>query len=307
MAQPQSKSDEAKSRYLKGVELHDEGDYQAALIEFRRSYELVPNFNVLYNIGQEYFQLADYANALRTFQQYMDEGGRRIPPNRKETVERDIEKLKSRVATLNVNVNVQGAEVRIDDQLIVTPIPGPVLVSAGKRRVEVSKQGYRTSSKTIEVAGQETRDVPFNLQPEGIVVANPEEPDKPQIIIVPGTTKKEPGPPVAPIVMWSVTGALAIGTGVFGGLALSNQSSLDELKRTEGSGTEALDDAASKARNMAIATDVFLGATVIAAGLSVYFTIDAVIGKDKKKDETAPQPATKISVGPGAVGLTRTF
>lgn len=303
------RSEEAKQRYMKGVELHDEGDYQSALIEFRRSYELVPNFNVLFNVGQEYFNLADYANALKTFQQYMEEGGKRIPPNRKEQVEGYIEKLKSRVATMNVKVNVQGAELRIDDQVIAAVIPGNVLVSTGKRRIEVSKQGFRTQTKTEEFAGQETKEVSFELQPEA-VISQGGDGSKPPIVIIGDqkVTTSEPGPPIAPIVMWSLTGALGIGTGVFGGLALANQSSLDELKREPGHTTDELDDAASKARNMAIATDVFLGATVIAAGVSIYFTVDAALTPSKKKDDKAPPPpAAKVSVGPGYVGVTSSF
>ncbi len=304
------RSEEAKQRYMKGVELHDEGDYQSALIEFRRSYDLVPNFNVLFNVGQEYFNLADYANALKTFQQYMEEGGKRIPPNRKEQVEGYIEKLKSRVATMAVKVNVQGAELKVDDQVITALIPGSVLVSTGKRRIEVSKQGYRTQTKTEEFAGQETKEVVFELQPEAMLSQG--DGSKPPIVIIGDqkmTQAKEPGPPIAPIVMWSLTGALGIGTGVFGGLALANQSSLDELKREEGHTTDELDDAAANARNMAIATDVFLGATVIAAGLSVYFTIDAVLTPAKKdeKPNAAPAPAAKVSVGPAYVGVDGTF
>src|SRR5205809_449884 len=84
--------EEAGNRFRKGFELFKEADYQAALIEFRRAYELAPNYNVLYNIGQVYFQLQDYANALTWLERYMAEGGKNITKTRKEEVERDIEK-----------------------------------------------------------------------------------------------------------------------------------------------------------------------------------------------------------------------
>ncbi|NUP10157.1 MAG: tetratricopeptide repeat protein [Polyangiaceae bacterium] len=303
-AQP-SKADEAKSRYMKGVELHEEGDFQAALIEFRRSYELVPNYHVLYNIGQEYFQLGDYSNALRTFEQYLADGGKRIQPERQTEVNGYLDKLRGRIATVNVKINVEGAELRVDDQVNSSPIPGPVVVSAGKRRFEVSKQGYRTIKRTEELAGQETKELVFDLQPETMITNG----DNKQIIVVGGgTPPPDDGPPIGPIVGWSITGALAIGAGVFGGIALSNQSSLDELKREPGHTEAELDDAASNARAMAIATDVFIGAAVIGAGLSTYFTIDAVISSDKK-DTTKGEakPTAKVSFGPGSVGVSGSF
>src|SRR5215218_10346672 len=75
--------DEAKSRFLKGLDLFKEGDYQAALIEFRRANELAPNYNVLYNIGQVYFQLTDYPNALNSLERYLKEGGDQVSAKRR--------------------------------------------------------------------------------------------------------------------------------------------------------------------------------------------------------------------------------
>src|SRR6185369_13528930 len=89
---------EAATRFKKGIELFKEGDYQAALIEFRRANEIAPNYAVLYNIGQVYFQLQDYAGALTALERYLSEGGKNVPTARRTEVEKDIEKLKSRVA-----------------------------------------------------------------------------------------------------------------------------------------------------------------------------------------------------------------
>jgi len=309
----QQRSEEAKARYLKGVDLFEEGDYQSALIEFKRSYELVPNFNVLFNIGQVYFQLADYANALRTFQQYVDEGGKRIPPNRRSDVDADLAKLRSRVANVSVKVNVQGAELRVDDQLVASPISGPVMVSAGKRRFEVSKPGFRAVQKTEEIAGQENKELTFELQPE-VNLLGEGDGTRPPIVIIGDQrmTQEQPGPPVGPIVSWSLTGAFVVGAGVFGGLALANDSSLEALKKEEGHTEAELEDAASSARNMAIATDVFLAAAVIGAGVSVYFTVDMVLTDDakatKKRDESAPRPPTaQLKLGPGFTGVAGSF
>lgn len=300
-AQPnQSKVDEAKQRYTKGVDLHTEGDYQSALIEFKRSYELVPNYSVLFNIGQVYFQLADYANALRTFEQYLEEGGKRIPATRRSDVERDVDKLKTRVATVVLTVNVPDAEVRVDDQLVTVPPNGKLLVSAGKRKFEISKTGYKPASRTEEIAGEETREMPITLEAE--LVSGSGDP----VII---TNKVvEPGPPVVPIVLWSLTGALAVGTGVTGALALSSDSTLTRLKTEPDHTEEEITSQADQASTLALVTDILLAGTIVSAGVATVFTILEFTGKDEKKPDDAPAATTvRLRAAPLGVFVDGTF
>ena len=40
---------EARAHFSRGVEFYKEGDYRTALIEFKRAYEVLPNYKVLYN------------------------------------------------------------------------------------------------------------------------------------------------------------------------------------------------------------------------------------------------------------------
>ncbi len=303
-----SKADEAKARYLKGVDLFDEGDYQSALIEFKRSYELVPNFNVLYNIGQVHFQLADYANALKTLQQYLDEGQKRIPASRRTDVERDVDKLRSRVAQVTIKVNVQGAEVKVDDQA-AQAITGPVIVSAGKRRFEVSKAGYKSVLRTEEIAGQENKELVFELQPEATVISGGSGDQPPVVVVGGGTVQQEPGPPIVPIVLWSVTGALAISTGVMGGLALSTDGSLQELKRTPGTSEADLTSKADEAATFALVSDILLGGTIAAAGAATIFTVLELTSESTPTQEAPanPAPTARLRGAPGFLFLEGTF
>jgi tetratricopeptide (TPR) repeat protein len=297
-AQSQSKADEARVRYEKGVELHTEGDFQSALIEFKRSYEVVPNYHVLYNIGQVYFQLADYANALRTFQQYLDDGGKRIPVSRRSDVERDVEKLRSRVATITLKLNVPDAEVRVDDQLVPVPDDGALLVSAGKRRIEVSKSGFKTITRTEEIAGEEKRELKLELSQE----LTPD--DRP--IIVPGPAT-ESGPPVVPIILWSLTGALAVGTGVTGALALSADSTLSRLKTESGNSEEQIQSQADQATTLALVTDILLAASIVSAGVSTVFTVLEFTGGEPAKDGAPTTPTASLRVGPLGVFIDGRF
>lgn len=76
---PVAPSSEARAHFDRGVTFYDETDYPAALVEFKRAYALAPAWQVLFNIGQSYFQVRNYAAALVTLKRFIDEGKERIP------------------------------------------------------------------------------------------------------------------------------------------------------------------------------------------------------------------------------------
>jgi hypothetical protein len=308
---------EAESRFKKGVELFQEADFQGSLVEFKRSYECVPNYNVLYNIGQVYFQLKDYANALKTLQQYLDAGGSRVPATRKSQVDKDIEQLKDRVALVSIRVNVTGAEVSVDDVSIGTsPFTQPVLVSTGRRRFSAAKDGYSIARETKEIASGDASEVTLTLNE-----AKPGDPQLPPSGDGPnqdpntgGTPPITPPPPddgksyVVPGILWGVTGASAIAWGVVGGLALSSNGTLGELKRTEGRTPEEIDSKANSTSTLAIVSDVLMGTTIVAAGFATFFTITVATSEEPAASTNAPKPGgSKISFGPGNLMFEQRF
>src|SRR3954464_11843156 len=72
---PPTAQQKSGKHFQRGVSLYTEADYRAALVEFRRAYEIAPNSAVLYNIGETYYQLQNYAAALSTLQRYLNESG----------------------------------------------------------------------------------------------------------------------------------------------------------------------------------------------------------------------------------------
>ncbi|MEO5726593.1 MAG: PEGA domain-containing protein [Byssovorax sp.] len=318
---PASAQDEAASRFKKGLDLFKEGDYQAALIELRRANELAPNYNVLYNIGQVYFQLQDYPNALHSLQRYLVEGGKAIDIKRRLEVEKDIEKLKTRVANLEIAVNVPDAEVTVDDVSAgKSPLPKTVLVGAGRHRIVVSKAGFGSVTRVVEIASAELQKVPVEL-----VETKPVAPDKPPPASLPPPPPPPPSPVIAPpeprhpparavpIAGWVVTGGLAAGAIVTGSLALVAST---DLKTQRTSGTATRDDLAgarTRMQSLALATDILAGCAVVAGGVSLYFTFaggsssDAKPGAPKAAGAFSRPTVNMVGVTPGGVTLSGTF
>src|SRR6202142_3534751 len=111
---PNSAGEEASNHFKRGLQLFDEADYTLALVEFERAYQLAPNYRALYNIALVDMQLGRYADAARTLEQYVHDGGSAIAPSRRAEVNKPLGELKFRTAIIEISLNVPRAEVMLD-------------------------------------------------------------------------------------------------------------------------------------------------------------------------------------------------
>ncbi len=156
-----AKLDDAQRRFQRGVELYKEGDFGGAFVEFKRAYDLVPSYKILYNLGQVSYQRHDYASALRYFRQYLGEGDEAIPAERQREVAAEITKLAPRVGSIEVQALDEGAEVLVDDVVMGTTPVGTLIVNVGRRKVDLVARGGEHATRVVEVAGGEIVRVPF--------------------------------------------------------------------------------------------------------------------------------------------------
>ena len=152
-AQETNAQKEAGIHFQRAVQLYSEADYRAALVEFKRAYELTPHVTVLYNLGQTHYQLQNYAEALTTFERFLSEGG----TTQRSEVESAVTVLKTRVGKLDITTPAPGWEIAIDDEVVgKTPLAKPVAVSIGRRKLSATKTGENSVSRFVEVAAGET-------------------------------------------------------------------------------------------------------------------------------------------------------
>lgn len=261
--------DEGRARFSRGIELYRDGDYKAALVEFKRAYEVAPAPRILYNLGQAYFQLQDYAGALDAFERYLADGASKIPADRKKQVTEDVAKLRGRVGTLAITSNVDGAEISVDDVVVGTaPLPKPITVSAGSRKVAATAKGRVPASKVVEVAGGDKASVALALEevapPPVVVVTRPDAAPAPQ---------RQP-PNMTPVWLGAAaTGALAVGAAVLGVLTVTaNDTYQAELAKFPGSAAD-VSSAQSRVHTFSLATDVTAGVAIVALGVTVVLAV----------------------------------
>lgn len=292
-ADPPTKAqvEEAQGHFFKGVDFYNDADFPNAIVEFKKAYDTAPDFHVLFNVGQACYQAQNYACALDAFARYLDDGGTHVPAKRRADVEKDVKKLQARVGKVEISVSVEGATVAVDDEKIgTTPLPGPVPLSQGKRKITITKPGYEPLSDAFDVAGGETKQVGFTMK------ETPKAPPPPP-----------PPPKVAhrsplPFVAAGVTGALVVGAVVTGVVALSASGDADHKLGTLGSSPQDIKNAESQASTFALVTDILGGAAIVGAAATVVLFV--VLGKTPKDSK----PAALVPVlGPGAVGVAGRF
>jgi hypothetical protein len=313
---------EARERYGRALQLYEDGAYDAALVELKRAAELRPSYKLFYNIGQVELALNDYAAALQAYRRYLSDGGEHIQPARREAVQKEIDKLIQRVASVTIKTDVDGAEVYVDDSLAgTTPLAAPILVNSGVRRVTVRHPDYLPQSRQLALAGGAQEKVSIFLVtsvPAGAASgpapsAARETPSARAQAAVTAPAASSPRPDAGEKdqagpnrtwqwIGWGLTGALAVGAGVTGAVALSKNSELSDARDRPGVGSDELNSKASEVRTMAIVTDTLIAAAVVAGGVSLWLTLRSSDTPEKSAGHVPPS-RSPVAIGLGIDGV----
>ena len=275
---------EAKKHFQRAVTLYEEQDFRAALAEFQRAYEIAPNYKLLYDIAQANYQLQAYSKAIDAFEQYLKSGEREIPRARRIEVEESLARLRARVATLTIKVNVPTAEVTVDEQVVSTQAGSVSLkVNAGQHRVVVTAKGYVTANRSLNLVGEDKTDLRVDLEPEAETAPGPSapvstEPTRAGDDAIGGNTlappQDAPRGRTAYYIGLGTTTVLAAGAVGFGIASLVAKGTYDRALSSSTDSPQRIDNARDLVRTTSVVADALtLGA--VAAGVTtvvLYFT-----------------------------------
>lgn len=285
---------QARKHFNQGLKLYKDGDFDAALVQFERAYAMKPNYKVLYNIAQSYFELHQYVEARDALRRYLKEGEGSIEADRRTAAEGDLADLERRIAHVLLQVNVDGATVYIDGKKVgVTPLAARVDVSEGQRTVSVEAPDRGSKQRVVRLAGGEEQTVEVQFEAQAAAAT-------------PGAAGPAASGPQKQadqglgVGFWATgIGALALGAGagVTGFLALQAQddhkAALGRFPATQSE----LDDSRDKAKTFALTTDILAGGAIICAGVATVLFITHDSGNAQ----------VGLGVGPGNVSLQGKF
>ena len=300
LAEPATAVERAKVHYDRGIQLYAEENFEAALTEFERAYELAPNFRILYSLALIQRHQNNYAAALTNFQRYLREGGTTLSDERRTEVEKEIAVLKPRVASIEITANVAGADVFVDDAVACaattqgtcvgkSPLAGPVIVNPGRRKIVASKPGYVSATSIVSLVGSDA--IKVNL-----VLASLDRPE----------TKTDVGARNRAIVAWGVTGVLTATTVVTGVFALIAQRDLKN-ERDRVTSADQLASDATKVKTLSLATDIFAGTAIVSGLVSAYFTVKLLGGHSDDAPKQEGRAGVRVDVGPTGANVLGRF
>ncbi|HEX4475441.1 MAG TPA: PEGA domain-containing protein [Polyangiaceae bacterium] len=160
------KKEQAKQRFLRGLELSQSQDYDAALVEFLASREIFPTRVAILNAATTLIALHRYAESLEMYRELLARFAATIPPDQRKSIDDTMAKLARRVGEITVEGAVAGTRIVVDGQERGSaPLDHPVTVNAGTHSVRAFHEGFLPFEGQVMVAGGEKASVKADLQP----------------------------------------------------------------------------------------------------------------------------------------------
>jgi hypothetical protein len=147
----------ARKRFQEGVTAADAGNFEAARVAFQQAYALKPHPSVLQNLGQSELRTGHHVEAARHLALFLIDPSVGTPAER-EAVRAALAEAETKVGKLVLDVDVEGAEVKVDgDTVGRSPFAAPFYFEPGRRALRVQRDGYREVSQIQQIdAGRTT-------------------------------------------------------------------------------------------------------------------------------------------------------
>ncbi len=167
LAQPtRAQLSEAEARFQRGGELYNVRNFEGALVEFQRAYELTQHEGLLYNLARCYLSLGRYPEAARSIERYLAEA-RDLPAERRAEVEQMLAETRSFIARIDLTVEPSNARVTLTldgDALASSGGAAGLAVSPGRHTLEARAEGWETARESVVVASGDRRAVRLVLR-----------------------------------------------------------------------------------------------------------------------------------------------
>lgn len=153
-------SGDAQLAWDGAIELYEAGDYEGALVQFKRAYDVSKQPQVLFDVGLCLKNMARYSQAIAAWELELEQKAK-LPRTDVKALEAAISTLRPFVSKLELNVDQAGAIVSVDGEEVGrTPLFTPVPINVGRRVLRVTKAPeYLPIERTVDVF----KDTPVSL------------------------------------------------------------------------------------------------------------------------------------------------
>jgi tetratricopeptide (TPR) repeat protein len=176
-----------KSTDQQVIELFDKGaahfqkaQWDQAEVAFQSAWDLKKSYDIAGNLGEVELKLGQTTEAAT----HLSYSLRHFPATGKEANRQRLQQLfeqaRKEIATFQIRVNVDGAQVFVGGRLVGTsPLPEPIFTESGRVTIEARLAGHETAVKTIESAKGWSDEVDLVLTPKPEKVEPPPDVARP--------------------------------------------------------------------------------------------------------------------------------
>jgi hypothetical protein len=154
----------AETLMEEGVALRQRGDDEAALARFREAFSRTHAPRAQAQVALAEQALGDWINADRDMRAALAVTNDPWIERNRTALQGALQQISHRIGSVDVRVNVPGAELWIDGTRVGSlPLPAPARVAAGVVMLEVRAEGYATLRRSVEIRGESLARETFNL------------------------------------------------------------------------------------------------------------------------------------------------
>ena len=291
-AKDKPNKDDAKKAFKEANKKFGEGDFAGALPLYQKADSLYPGAAPKHKIALCHDKLGNVADAVAAYKAFLESNPSEKYADRVTTANARVAELEATMpATVVVTVAPEGvpAQITVDGQPSGSASPAELTLTAGEHTIVVAAEGYEMITETVNVKGNEKRDMALTLTP--VAVAPPPAPAPP-----PAEPEAEEHSNVPAYVTLGIAGAGVILGTVFGIQALGAKSDFDE---------EPTVDNADEAERAALIADMSFG-------VALTFGITGAVllfsgGDDESEEAASAEPVLVPLAGPEGGGMTATW
>lgn len=223
-------AEKADNLYADGVKAAREGQWETARVALLLAFTQKRDAKTAANLGLVELVAGKPRDAAEHLSFFLREA-RDINTQDRQVTEELLTKAKTKIGTVTIRVNTQGAEVLVDGQRVGTsPLTRSVFLEPGNRKLEAKKEGFSSSREEVAVAASSAPVVTLKLSPV----------QTPPLVPAPKPDQAHDAPPNTGTPRWRTWGIVggaglaAVGTGIGIGFSIAaNAKNVDAQEKKD--------------------------------------------------------------------------
>ncbi len=210
-------AEKADTLYADGVKAAREGQWETARVALLLAFAQKRDAKTAANLGLVELVAGKPRDAAEHLSFFLREA-RDVNAQDRQVTEELLARAKTKIGTVTIRVNTQGAEVLVDGQRVGTsPLTRSVFLEPGNRKLEAKKEGFSSSREEVAVAASSAPVVTLKLSPV----------QTPPLVPAPKPDQAHDAPPNTGTPRWRTWGIVggaglaSVGTGVGIGFSIA--------------------------------------------------------------------------------------